>query len=88
MHPQPKLKLMLKSKRVKAWRRGDKWIEIRKLTDVCPSFQVGWIIELEWLGICRVTEAVWFLCTRKCKRKASYEKIFVWFLCTRKLASL
>ena len=37
-------------------RRGDKWIDIRKLTDVGPSFQVGWIIELEWLGICRVTE--------------------------------
>ena len=61
---QAKLKLMLKRKYVKAWRDGDKWIEIRKVTDVGPSFEVGWIIELEWLGLCRVKEVVWFLCKR------------------------
>jgi hypothetical protein len=61
---QPKLKLMLKSKYVKAWLDGDKWIGIRKVSDVCQSFQVGRIIELEWLGLCRVKEVVWFLCKR------------------------
>jgi hypothetical protein len=40
---QPKLKLMLKSKYVKAWRAGDTW-RIRKVTDVGPSFQVGCIL--------------------------------------------
>ena len=34
---QPKLKLMLKSKYVKAWLDGDKWIGIRKVSDVCSS---------------------------------------------------
>jgi hypothetical protein len=43
---------------VKAWRDGDTWIEIRKVSDVHPSFQVGWIIELEWVGLCRVKEVV------------------------------
>jgi hypothetical protein len=41
---QPKLKLMLNSKYVKACRDGRKWREIRKVTDVGPSFEVGWII--------------------------------------------
>ena len=61
---QPKFKLMLKSKYGKAWRDGRKRIEIRKVTDVAPNFQVGWIIDLQWLGLCRVKEVVWFLCKR------------------------
>ena len=53
--PKPRVRLALKLRYARLWRSGDKWYEIRLVTDLGVGTKVGDVIELEHLGLCVVS---------------------------------
>ena len=58
--PRPRVRLALKLRYASLWRTGEKWYEIRLLTDLGVGTKAGDVIELEHLGLCVVS------CTQCC----------------------
>jgi hypothetical protein len=62
-HTQVKKRLLLKTRYARKWQQGDKWFEIRLVSDV-GTLNEGDVIEMQHLGLVQVTNIVWcVLCT-------------------------